>query len=1075
MLETLAKYLYEIFSTNINYYAEQQADGTYRKKRGLVTKTFLLKNLKNKGSIAIYQKNRDTSIKWICFDFDILKANLADSTRREIAEIELKKSIKNFCSVLKEKEIPFLLEFSGNRGFHVWITLSEIVSFKDGYDILNAMLACASLEYNTELIGIDLFPPNNAPTSGVGLGVKIPLSKHKKTNKYSYLLESPSEIDACRCYVNLEEELVIKNLRILKNNRSISKQDLERKLNIILDMPYDERVYKPRVKSILTFRRGFTLEELKSHWSKYPPLAMLCDKIFDKKMLSHNERKLIAGMFGNVETKDDLNFSNKILHSIFKETANYNYNKTQAAIRALSSYYFPLQSDIEVICNEKFNSELSITELIKACVPNYLGHEDATFSMSRFDINITRIAELNYILANDEVQSKYIMNDLSIRDDEDLLARTLARFQDPEGVKFYKHARNEGNKTRLLFTLEAPERILTSCMMKQLVYFLNFEPSINSQGYRINRGFSGGYIFEQWLYLWIKFLANISCAIEDDENANYYIVKVDIKGFYDNIPHDNIKRLLLGGVNDKIDAKCMSLKEHFLEDYKKIIDVIFAITKKMVKNDVGVPQGPAYARFLAEIYLDNIDTKFDEYLRNEKIYLYQRYVDDIFFIAKTENDAHKLINDLNGELQLLGLELNKDKTVVSKVRHFGEFFDRYRSQSKYAVDKVSNNFDNATETQQNQAISQFVKLLQSDKCEEDLAFIFSHLNGIVKTDKLKSSLIVPTLESGIGRGSVYKHIFTFVLENAEYFGLLTKIEKFSELQSEVLTSVFITTLESNKSQMPRLGELFSEIKPRLCLTDMVNEHVCYISIALKSRTVLDEVDPKSFIKILATLPSSERIDVNQEILSHINTELNNIKDLSLFTNVIYSLCSAESVDKDSLNALARIFYAKLSADEFNGLLSIETTPPTMTASTGSKFYYLLCLFSVSCVNKSVELLKGMWKYCAFVYNYYEIESTRYFTPNWLKKLNFIDIDNSKFQFIISSIVDGNIFRGLEDKCSIFERFHARLLIYIAFNDVNAQGVSIDDALSVLKEKAVFYEWLVDRKNVIIFSRIKRMV
>lgn len=98
----------EILGTNQNYHVEQQDDGTYRKKNGLVTANFLKESLENKRSIAIYQKNTDLTIKWLCFDFDILKGCL-ENEQRDIAQKELDRAVDYFCHELKSLGIPYLL------------------------------------------------------------------------------------------------------------------------------------------------------------------------------------------------------------------------------------------------------------------------------------------------------------------------------------------------------------------------------------------------------------------------------------------------------------------------------------------------------------------------------------------------------------------------------------------------------------------------------------------------------------------------------------------------------------------------------------------------------------------------------------------------------------------------------------------------------------------------------------------------------------------------------------------------------------------------------------------------------
>ena len=398
-------------------------------------------------------------------------------------------------------------------------------------------------------------------------------------------------------------------------------------------------------------------------------------------------------------------------------------------------------------------------------------------------MSVAKAAELNYLFLNDEAQSRVVINELSSIDNKRLLGQVESLLKSPASSEFYKHTRNEEKKQRTLVSLKAAERIATSCILKQFVYFLDYSSSPNSHGYQANKGFKGGYIFKPWLYLWIKFVSNVSGAISDPDNSSCYIIKADIRGFYDSIPHDHLKRVLLGDSNPKIQNKLIHAPEELKSAYVSYIDFLFEHTEKITGGKKGMPQGPAYARFFAELYLDRLDQLMDQKLFQEDILLYQRYVDDIFIIASSETSAKEVLTSLRRELELLGLQLNDEKTKISEVKFYSEGFNQYRSQSKYAVDRVSRNFGDATEAQKNLAINEFVKLIESDSCDEDLAFIFSHLAGVSVLDTLKSKKVQPALESKIGRGSLFKHLFNFVLEASSNWAVFDSVEGFDELQS----------------------------------------------------------------------------------------------------------------------------------------------------------------------------------------------------------------------------------------------------------------------------------------------------
>ena len=1066
MLNELAALLHEFFATDQASHAQHQPDGKYRRKPGAVTKKLLEKTLSTSGSLAIYQKNNDLTIKWICFDFDISKQNL-ENELRPIAQAELERTVNSFCTELSKLNVPYLLEFSGNRGFHVWITFKEKTSYRTGYEIQQALIESTQLFYNKDLIGVDLFPNSGTPTDGTGLGVKVPLSKHTKSKRYAVLLKTQSELGTFKQTTELDSETINTSLEILKQHKSTSKSELETTLGAIFNFTHDETLRPARIKSIGIQNNSFTLDMLQAHWKDHLPLHTLGNKIMDGGNLNHEERKLLVGMLYNIKAKNIEDAGQKILIDIFSKSENYNPEITIRSIKKLSSFNFPSQEQIENTTNVKFASSLTVEDLIKACIPTYTHYTDATFEISKSDIEITKTAELSYLFLNDEAQSKVVINELSSTDSYRLLTLVNTVIQNPKSAEFYKHLRNEQNKVRTLITLKAPERIATSCILKQLIYFLNIPPSSNSHGYKPNKGFSDGYIFQPWLYLWIKFVSNISSAIEDPDNQNYYILKTDIKSFYDTIPHDNLKRMLLGGVNPRIDAKLSELSEESKISYQSHIDTLFEITERVVNSKVGLPQGPAYARYLAELYLDNLDLNLDSKLQLEEIQLYQRYVDDIFIIAPSEDSAKSALAMLRAELELLGLDINNEKTSITKIRHFSKDFNTYRSQSKYAVDRVSRNFADSTTTQKNLAINEFIKLVQSDSCNDDLAFIFSHLAGVPTLDPLKREKVEPTLNAKIGRGSLYKHLFNFVLDSPENWDALESVDHLDELQSEVFTASLITALESSKSASEDLKKLITRIEKKLSKSELTNENLTYLAVVFGVEINLKDIPSQHIINCLISLPENDNLEINTRLVEQLNTALNDIKELPRFIEAIYPLCASSRTERKDLNDLAATFYAKLSTDERNGKLSIDSPPEICAPSTASKYYYLLCLFSISSKNKSTDLLRSSWKYCAHIFNTYETEIAHR-APDWFKKISDIEYSQDNALLLISTIVDGNIFRGLIDKRKIFEKFHSLLLIYITLQDNDIKSAGIEKALDDLKDKADFYKWLIDKDQTSIF-------
>jgi hypothetical protein len=1069
MYKKFGELISNIIATDQSHYVEQQTDGSYHKKAGIVNSELINQELLTEGSIAIYQKNNDLTIRWICFDFDILKKCL-DAGLRNTGKKELDKIVMLFCQELNDLNIPFLLEFSGNRGFHVWITFDESINYHTGYDIQQAILSKIRLEFDDNLIGIDLFPQSATPTGGVGKGVKIPLSKHKKSSFYSYLLPDIGSIKSVHNYRSLSASLLAENISILEKHVSTNRSELEMNLGVFFESYLTDIVHYNRIKNIKVNNKRFSMAELLTLWKQSDPLRKLALQIEDKANLSHAQRKLIVGLLCNLVCKGTPTLSDDILHEIFCELDNYDYKITSRAIQSLRSFNFPTQEQIENALLCKFDETLNIEELIRKCIPNFKEFTDANFEFSNRDIEITRAAELNYLFMNDEVQAKIVIEELSSKDNSEFLLSIEQFINGDKNWEFYKHFRNEKNKIRELITLKSNSRVATSCILKQIAYYFDLKADDYSHGYQVNKGFSGGYIFKPWLYLWLKFISNITEAIENKAHKDYYIVKTDIKNFYDNIPHDNLKRLLLGDGDSPIKDKILSMREDTSERYKKCLDALFHLTEDIVGDKKGLPQGPAYARFFAELYLAETDKDFKSKIVNGEVLFYQRYVDDIFFICKTKSNAETLLSEFKSHFQLLNLDINNEKTVVSSISGFHGDFNKYRAQSKYSVDQVSKTFVTSSDKQKDMAISEFVSLIQSDSCQDDLSFIFSHLDGVKELDELKTEQVLPALKSAIGRGSLFKNLFNFIFELNTGWEVIYEIDKYDILQSEILTSCLINALEVNKDKRDELILVFETIEPSLSYSDIVSEHVAHLITNFGCQIDVKKVDSNYYLSAITSVSNCKNIHVTPELLSHLNLSINELKSITVFTKVLYAFCYNDNNCEDELNTLSSLFYSKMSVEDRKATFTSSTDNGIFDPITANKFYYLLCIFSTSNKNISTDLIESMWKYCVKSFNSLEHLNVKFSPPNWLEKIKLVDINNSIANWIISSIVDGNIFRGLSDHKEIFQRYHNTLLVFLSINTSYWKNSEIASQLEELKAKSMFYNWLIDNEGVSIFPK-----
>jgi group II intron reverse transcriptase/maturase len=135
-----------------------------------------------------------------------------------------------------------------------------------------------------------------------------------------------------------------------------------------------------------------------------------------------------------------------------------------------------------------------------------------------------------------------------------------------------------------------------------------------------------------------------------------YIVEADIRGFFDNIDHDQLMAMLEKRIDD---AKFLKLIRKWLKAG------ILEVDGKVIHPKAGTPQGGIVSPILANIYLHYVlDVWVQEVVAKHcrgAVYLC-RYADDFVCAFQYEEDAQKFYKVLGKRLGKYGLELAEEKT-----------------------------------------------------------------------------------------------------------------------------------------------------------------------------------------------------------------------------------------------------------------------------------------------------------------------------------------------------------------------------------------------------------------------------
>lgn len=101
-----------------------------------------------------------------------------------------------------------------------------------------------------------------------------------------------------------------------------------------------------------------------------------------------------------------------------------------------------------------------------------------------------------------------------------------------------------------------------------------------------------------------------------DDKFPKFVIKTDLKNFYESIPHDRLLRII--NEDNLLTPFSRNLLVNLLNEYKKLSG-----------NSKGIPRGIGVSAYLAELYMRDID---EEIKNLSSVSYYSRFVDDIVIV-----------------------------------------------------------------------------------------------------------------------------------------------------------------------------------------------------------------------------------------------------------------------------------------------------------------------------------------------------------------------------------------------------------------------------------------------------------
>ncbi len=137
-----------------------------------------------------------------------------------------------------------------------------------------------------------------------------------------------------------------------------------------------------------------------------------------------------------------------------------------------------------------------------------------------------------------------------------------------------------------------------------------------------------------------------------EDNFPKYVIRTDVKDFYESIPHDKLLK--------KLDEEAL-----LILPARKIIGQILRDYRALAGSSKGIPRGIGISAYLSELYM----REFDHAIRaNDEVIFYARYVDDVVvvFAPRPNSPVDRFMPLITQHATDLGLALNPDLKKTSE-------------------------------------------------------------------------------------------------------------------------------------------------------------------------------------------------------------------------------------------------------------------------------------------------------------------------------------------------------------------------------------------------------------------------
>jgi len=313
--------MHDLFVGRDDIYAEETVNDNGRRSKETrlmpLTEERLGSHIAGKTTLDTYVQRLNSTAHFLVIDVDVSRKILLQFKRdSEEFKAYFKKALakaEEIRKFLDSSGIQSYIEYSGNRGYHVWIFFEGWIQVR--YANLLSDVIDMTIKEDPDLT-IEYFPnKTRVSETKIGQCIKIPYGRHLATDEYSYFLD----------------------------------EDMNPETNLVTFLNSIARTGADKLKKVIASHSGKPAEassEKKEEydWSKLDGqpetvmevlhhcsiMAYLVDKSIKTAYLGHMERLSILYVFGHLG-----NEGKAFIHKVMSFTLNYDYNVTEKFIRKM--------------------------------------------------------------------------------------------------------------------------------------------------------------------------------------------------------------------------------------------------------------------------------------------------------------------------------------------------------------------------------------------------------------------------------------------------------------------------------------------------------------------------------------------------------------------------------------------------------------------------------------------------------------------------------------------------------------------------------------------------------------------